>query len=239
MRGDYYRVAATLRQRRHELRAAWTDMFQAYPEAIDMFGDQNEYFDKLDAAMKRVQHNEFIAAQAEASELALLAESKGLFDKCFHVTIRPRPDVTDFDAFRVLVDKYSKSKTFSASCYTFEQKGTSNESLGTGFHAHMVVRLAPGRTKTHGLQTAGKLLDMCGNAGLQFDKASRPWSIIDSYWINYESQDGHKATTKTWDAMWRNKMSIAPLYGDTNAFKPIPLPSPEGDGSSTHTVHFD
>ena len=232
MRGDYYRVAVTLRKDRldrlNAMRTSWADMCSQYPESLELWGDRTEFFDKLEDAMKRLQHQEFVAAQAEASELALLAESKGLIDKWFHVTIRPKPSVVDFDAFRVLVDKYARSKTFSTSCWTYEQKGTSNDSLGTGFHAHLVVRLAPGRTKTHGLQTAGKLLEMCGNAGLQFDKAPRPWSIIDSYWLKYESRDGHKAATQSWDAMWRAKMSLDALYGDADAFKPIPLPSPGG-----------
>lgn len=239
MRGDYYRVAATLRQRRHELRAAWTQALQTCPEVSEILGDQDEYFIKLDAAMKRIQHNEFIAAQAEASELAQLAESKGLFDKCFHVTVRPKPDFTDFAAFRSLIVKYAESKVFTSACYTFEQKGLSEDTIGTGFHAHMVVQLAAGRTKTHCLQTAGKLLDMCGNAGLQFDKALRPSTIIENYWLNYESRDGHKAATQHWDALWRMKMNLLPLYGDRDAFKPIPLPSPVGDGSTVTSLSFD
>lgn len=239
MRGDYYRVAAHMRQRRNDLRKMWDNMFAAIPEAEAMFGNQSDYFDKLDAALKRVQHTEFLATQAEANELVSLAGGDDIMARCFHVTIRPMPSVVDFDAFRVLVDKYAKSKTFITACWTFEQKGTCDDTLGTGFHAHMVVRLAPGRTKTHGLQTASKLLTMCGNAGLQFDKAPRPWSIIDSYWLKYESRDGHKAATQSWDAKWRAKIGLNAIYGDADAFKPIPLPSPGGDGSSTHTVHFD
>lgn len=243
MRGDYYRVAVTLRSDRqarlNAMRTSWASMCANHPEALELWGDRKEFFDKLEDAMKRLQHQEFVAAQAEASELAILAESKGFFDKCFHVTIRPRPDVTDFESFRSLVVKYTQSKAFAACCYTFEQKGLSDDTIGTGFHAHMVVRLAAGRTKTHCLQTAGKLTEMCGNAGLQFDKASRPWAIIENYWLNYESRDGHKADTQHWDSLWRSKMNLQPLYGDRDAFKPIPLPSPEGDGSSSTTLSFD
>lgn len=237
MRGDYYRIACTMRQHRKDLRDAWENVFLAYPEALEMFGQaKNEFFEKLDAAVEDIQIEDFKATQALATRCAKAANGD---EEYWHITIRPKADFADFAKFKKLVDKYTKSKCFKHVCYTYEQKGTTEETLGTGFHSHLCVCLADRRTKSHALQAAYALRSVCDDPGIKFKPCfTTPDIFITNYLVDYKSKKGHKEATKTWDALWRTKMRLEAMYGDRDAFGPIPTKY-GGDGSNTHTVHFD
>lgn len=234
MRGEYYRVAARMRETRHALQRQWEMICDEHPDMLAQYGDRKDFFEKLDAAMMRVQHDEFVKAQAEASKLADLVSTEG--EMCVHATLRPQPGAIDFASFRSLVLKAVEAKVLKDYCFVFEQVGTSQESLGEGFHAHIVARLANGRTMSHVKNTWSKLSTVCPGAGFLIKPAGRPWGIIEKYFAHI-SKDGHKEVTAEWDTVWRNREGLKAMYGNPEAFRPIPLPSCEGDGPST--LRFD
>lgn len=138
-----------------------------------------------------------------------------------HITIRPRDDFTDWPAFRAAVLRFVASDLFTAKVWSFEQKGTTAETLGTGFHVHIVVRVKPGRFLSH-IKTAADragLLKMCGNAGFQVDLAKTPTQLIQGYLLDYLAPDDeHKEITQVPDAHWRRRENLRQIYGDLNAF---------------------
>ena len=52
------------------------------------------------------------------------------------ITVNPRPNV-EFDVFRDTCIKFSQRKMFSKTWLVFEQRGSTEEELGKGFHAHI------------------------------------------------------------------------------------------------------
>jgi len=151
-----------------------------------------------------------------------------------HISIRPREEYTDWPAFREAITSFTQSSIFSAAVWSFEQKGETDNDLGKGFHAHVVVRLQPGRYNSHiirALKQTGILGAMCGDAGCQIDTAKTPHQLIQGYLLDYVSPaDEHKETTRESDAKWRTREGIMPIYGNLSAFgvePPVPLePSP-------------
>lgn len=130
----------------------------------------------------------------------------------FMVTIRPAADA-DWPAFRDQAHKWARSKVWEERVYAFEQKGTSDDTLGVGFHVHIV-----GRSKLPKAQ----VLQRCHNAfqhfaakaAIQVDFARTPHLAVQRYLLAHASDDGHKEITAEWDARWRARESLDAAYGD-------------------------
>lgn len=151
-----------------------------------------------------------------------------------HISIRPRDDFTDWPRFRAAIEHFVTSSLFSATVWSFEQKGETDADLGKGFHAHIVARPQPGRYNSHilrGLRQAGILGEMCGDAGCHIDTAKTPAQLIQGYLLDYVAPaDDHKDATREWDMRWRARENLLQIYGNLTAFgvaPPAPLePSP-------------
>lgn len=223
MRGDYYRIAQKMDEEREAYCQVWRDLRDMGAEDLITL----DFIERINEWMKARQERVFDRIQAHSSELAARVRPAEV-KHCWHLTIRPRPNACSFDEFRKLVDKLAKSRCFTDVVYVFEQKGTSAETMGTGFHSHMVVRTSDNRTKTHLRTAASKLLNVCGEAGLQIERASRPAQLIEKYLMAHESLDGHKEETMEMDCIWRTTMGLEPIYGSPEVFRPPPTKSEEG-----------
>lgn len=139
-----------------------------------------------------------------------------------HISIRPKDDFEDWPCFRAAIERFVQSELFSAVVWSFEQKGEREEDLGNGFHAHIVVRPKPGRYNSHilrALRGLDILGTMCGDAGVQIDTARTPTQLIQGYLLDYVSpSDEHKAATREWDALWRTREGLQPIYGNLTAY---------------------
>lgn len=148
-----------------------------------------------------------------------IAEEEGLLPvetvkRTFFITVRPKCDAIDFDAFTILVGKFLQRKDFIEYTYSFEQKGTSDDTLGHGFHVHIVAHMRS-RSKGEVLRdTCSTFKHVCAANCIQVDVCKNPQSVIQGYLLNYESEDGHKANTKEWDAKWRQQLGLADLYSN-------------------------
>jgi len=62
---------------------------------------------------------------------------KGTSDDTYMVTIRPNEKEIDFEEFYKVVSKYVHRKCWKRFKLSFEQKGTTEATLGNGFHVHI------------------------------------------------------------------------------------------------------
>lgn len=131
---------------------------------------------------------------------------------CFFITIRPDQNKTTFPAFYETVTKFLKRRCFTDFTAAFEQKGTTDDSLGTGFHVHIVAHMKQ-RSKGEVLRDTMSTFEKTTAPNcIQVDLAPRPQEIIQKYLIGYVSKDGHKQCTQEWDAKWRDTLQLQHVY---------------------------
>jgi hypothetical protein len=130
----------------------------------------------------------------------------------FFITIRPDETRIGFEGFKDLVLNFIKRKMFTKYTLSFEQKGTSVETLGKGFHCHIVATMtcrSKGEVLRNTISTfKGCTADNC----IKVIVASKPQEIIDNYLKEYNSDDGHKEVTMEWDKLWRESHGLQSLY---------------------------
>lgn len=130
----------------------------------------------------------------------------------YFITIRPDDTKVTWPEFFAAMLRLVSRKCFLSYAMTFEQKGLTMDTLGAGFHTHIVARCTQ-RSKGEVLRdlfssvkhfTAYQCVDVavCKNPDVH----------IQRYMIDYESTDGHKMITKEWDSLWREKHEIDPIY---------------------------
>lgn len=191
--------------------------------------------DQVDLA----EYREMLEKQAvhrhmEASALAYRLFASTMTIGAWFLTVRPDPDWTgDWPAFLEHCTRLFASKRFSSDLvYSFEQKGTSPETLGQGFHLHAVFRSTePKKQLMRELKRRFIETGICGNAGVQLDKANRPQELIQNYLLDYIADDEHKEATRAWDALWRAAAGVPAIAGALSAYDIIvddgqDLPSP-------------
>lgn len=139
-------------------------------------------------------------------------------DNYFAITIAPIHSC-DFVDFYTLCEKFVTSKMFLHYVYAFEQKGTTLETLGQHAHCHFVV--ATTYAKSHVLKRCHTIFDaVCGNSGIQVDKAKRPEAFINKYLIEHtgrEDTSDPKSATTQMDTLWRANLNLNPIYLSPNA----------------------
>lgn len=141
-----------------------------------------------------------------------LGLSKPNTNRMFFITIRPKCDSITFTEFYKLIKKLLERKCFSDYYVTFEQKGTSDESLGQGFHTH-IITCATQRGKAEVLRDVYSTVKDCTEKHcIQIDITYNGQNMFNNYCIEYESKDGHKIKTKEWDSKWRSNIGIADYY---------------------------
>lgn len=132
----------------------------------------------------------------------------------FFITIRPNSNEVNFITFHNDIAKFVDRKCFNNFTLTFEQKGESENELGKGFHAHIIANMKQ-RSKTEVLRDTISTFKKYTNTNcIQVDiiKDEENYQRTIKYIKDYESDDGHKASTKEWDALWREKESLKEYY---------------------------
>lgn len=152
----------------------------------------------------------------------LLTVSKSLHDRyltytsknqAYFITIRPDDKRVLFIDFKQKVEEYLNRTCFVDYVVSYEQKGITMETLGEGFHCHIVATMKQ-RSKGEVLRDTlssfnswiveGKIASNC----IQVDITKDSKQLIQNYLIDYKSEDGHKEATKKYDEIWREKNSL-------------------------------
>lgn len=160
----------------------------------------------------------------------------------FFITIRPDTTKCTFREFYEKVKDVVERKAFTAWTLSFEQKGQTSETLGDGFHVHIVAKTTfrstpevlrallgvydenKNRRKNGTLASwinEKKIVENC----VQVDVCKNPKEHTERYLINYESKDGHKMPTKKWDEKWRIENALHPLYTSDTGLGHLPIKS--------------
>lgn len=132
----------------------------------------------------------------------------------YFITIRPDNNKITFHDFYEKVYKFVNRKFIIKYNLSFEQKGIDDDSLGQGFHAHIVANTKH-RSKGECLRDTISTFGTCtAHNCIQVDTSRTPETIVTKYLIEYESEDNHKIVTKEADEKWRDLMGIKPIYSD-------------------------
>nr|UOF76971.1 rep protein [Cressdnaviricota sp.]UOF81647.1 rep protein [Cressdnaviricota sp.] len=140
----------------------------------------------------------------------------------YFITIRPDETKCTFSDFFKLVNSYVEKKMITEYTLSFEQKGTSIDTLGKGFHCHIVAD-STCRSKGELLRRSqAHFKDVCSSNNIDIRTTKNPDDIINNYLIEYKSEDGHKETTKEMDTLWRSNNSLKSIYNTEDAVnKPV------------------
>ena len=147
---------------------------------------------------------------------------------CHFITLRPKPE-TNFITFYDKVSKLMERKIFGDFKLSFEQKGESDETLGTGFHCHIIVTLSVQAQKKGIAELVRDIAStmngvnkesMITHNNIDIRKTQNPDDIVKNYLIEYNSKDDHKIKTKIWDQKWRESLGLKPLYGCNELLPP-------------------
>lgn len=163
-----------------------------------------------------------LAYKDVATEMGLLTAKA---TNTFMITIRPECKKINLHTFKKDVDDYLKRKMFKhIHICSFEQKGTTLDSLGNGFHVHIIAETtcrSKGEVLRNTLSTFERYT--AGNC-IQVDVCKNPENVKQDYLIDYISKDGHKEITKEWDSIWRDREGLAcPIKSDSGTLTIVEL----------------
>lgn len=132
----------------------------------------------------------------------------------FFVTINPKPDVT-IDKFIPPVEKFFISKTILAYEARYEQKGIDDDTLGNGFHVHIIVRGNSTLRKAHiisKIQNYFKSMVGMGQPDVEILYDADSLGRVREYIRDAKDSDESKRPAYLMDDKWRKSVNISPLY---------------------------
>lgn len=132
----------------------------------------------------------------------------------YFITVRPDEKRITFADFFAKVRKFLERKCMLKYNVSFEQKGTTDDTIGHGFHVHIVANTKH-RSKGECLRDAISTFGTCTDANcIQVDTTKTPEIIVKKYLLEYESNDNHKIVTKESDEKWRESIGIKSIYSE-------------------------
>lgn len=140
------------------------------------------------------------------------------YKQTFFITIRPDQSKITFPEFLSEMKNLYKRKCFNKYILTFEQKGTSEETLGEGFHCHVIATVTQ-RSKGELLRDiTSSCKHFCAPNCIDVKplRTEKDMENVRDYMIEYKSDDDHKIVTQEWDTLWRNKNNLKHIYEDTS-----------------------
>lgn len=186
---------------------------------LEATGNPEEY-DKiyqsvLDSEMKKFEEYIEFSSQLHERYVEVCGSAKG--DRQYFITIRPDTTKCNFLDFKSKVEKFLTRKCFIDYTYSFEQKGTSVDTLGEGFHVHIVAKMKQASKGNVLRDTLSSWNDWISNNLIAPNcicvvPTKNGEKLVNDYLIEYISDDEHKAPTKSWDEIWRNNNNLNGLY---------------------------
>jgi len=189
-----------------------------HPDELESFRDQiNLFIDSLwreecedaycQGVLKSIKENGYRQYQKLKS-----------IDSFQWVTVNPKPE-TSFESFKKDVDKYVNQKHIEAAEYVYEQRGSNDDTMGQGFHVHLLVK-----TKTNKAdfekRTRAKFSKYCGNDKHIYMKSCPLKFIKDKQaYMRGEKIEPGKETKCEIDKLWRIKNNLNQYYITNNGIQ--------------------
>lgn len=142
------------------------------------------------------------------------------------ITIRP-PPTTHFESFFRAVNEYLGRKWIKSFELVFEQKGETEETMGLGFHVHIIVQHASNKGKT-------AMIEECQNDFKKYNitlGGNQPYiapikdeanleRVLNGYMADWKKTDLLKCAAFNMDEPWRQKIGLLRKYNE----HPLPIP---------------
>lgn len=222
---SFYRLAEQVDKR------AYKEACKNAPVTESVIPYYEQALDAERAKCKRVMKVALLLRQ-DFKEL-LEAEGLAAAVKTYFITIRPDERQITFDDFYAIVRKFTERKCITSFQLSFEQKGLTLDTLGTGFHVHIIAQVTQ-RSKGELLRDTQSTFARCTAANcIDVKPLARTVDVqnVSRYLTSYDSDDGHKIVTKEWDSLWRQKEGLSALYTDD-----LPIKSTSGRSLLTEGV---
>lgn len=198
-----------------------------YADSLFSYTDNPELHQQAYDTILNIERNEFKEILYIAKQLHddFSDITNRVIKNWYFITIRPDSKRITFHEFYKLVDKFIKRKCFIEYSLSFEQKGLSIETLGTGFHVHIVANTKHNSKGQCLRDTVSSFKSCTADNCIEVKPTREPIKIIDKYLKEYESEDGHKEITKEWDKLWRQQLNLSEIYegplSDSEGLQPL------------------
>lgn len=147
--------------------------------------------------------------------------SPSLCQRTWFITVRPDPNI-NFPDFYEACRKMTTRSCWDWYEIAFEQKATDDDTLGYGFHLHMIAKgkVQKSQIARNLMSTFQKVIGNSQAIKIEDLKTDDDVQACRNYIVNYESKDGHKVPTKEYDEKWRRQIGLEHIY--TNTLPPLP-----------------
>lgn len=135
-------------------------------------------------------------------------------DDHYFITIRPDETKISFPDFYHEIYKLVQRKCFINFKLSFEQKGTNEESMGKGFHVHIIAYMKQPSKKNVLRDIYSTVKSYTAYNCIDVRKLLTQQDIdnVDKYIVEYISEDDHKIATRDCDILWREKNNLKNIY---------------------------
>lgn len=142
-----------------------------------------------------------------------------LTGKWFWITLRPSPEHNErFDSFKQQTFDYMKRKMFLDWKLVFEQKGETDEQMGTGYHVHIIANCKKNINKQKLIRDTKStwspwLNGYCPEAFIEIEKMETQTEYNNRIkYITGEKKDEYKHAAQKIDINWRVKKGLKNIY---------------------------
>lgn len=191
-------------------------IFQLMTELSELTDEDRSVW--LSNAKAQYRREATLAAELKTIYEDALLSANGGGKRAYFISIRPPPSV-QIDTFLRTIHRLMTRKCFQSWTLSYEQKGEAELTLGVGFHVHIVAEMTQNNKAQVIRDVASTLKEIVPAHAIDVSVTKNPDNIIKKYLTEYASNDGHKAVTMTWDALWRKRVGLKALY--TNEDLPL------------------
>ena len=132
----------------------------------------------------------------------------------YFITINPKPDI-DFNEFKSNIEDIS-TFTWVEKCYwVFEQRGNNNDTIGNGFHAHILIEKHNcefGKMKSQITNKFKKFVGIVSDNTINIQKKKREWLNDKLEYIMGKKYDEGKPEKQEIDLIWRKNNNLENYY---------------------------
>lgn len=196
-------------------------------ELFKVYDDARKDFDK--ALIRRIMKAEYETEslgekyiELKNYEKELAAKKQELISKEHNngfvfITINPKPDVSLAD-FKKAVEKAVERNIFTASRYVYEQRGSTVNEQGKGFHCHMLCKrnlnYKPSKVSANLKNTFKKITNVDNTSLLNIQHIGEDFAKDkDEYITSVKTGEG-KDLKQEVDVVWRQAEGLESVYGE-------------------------
>lgn len=177
-----------------------------------------EYIKRLDTSLTLAE-DLGLKTVLEKHGFGMKKSAEMLVGKWFWITLRPSAEHQErFDSFKQQVFDYMKRKMFIGWKLAFEQKGETNEQMGTGYHVHILAECTNNMNKAKLIRDSKSswkqwLGGDCPEAFIQVEKMEKKQEYQNRYkYITEQKGESYKHAAQAIDIIFRKTKNLNDIY---------------------------